>query len=98
MDGVELLESARAAGLEVHLDGDRLVIRGPKTAEPIARQLLRTKTVVLEAIQGRPDQGPCGWCRRRQRWISTHGVVVCGWCHPLAYPGLVMKWLDPKPN
>jgi hypothetical protein len=32
-----LLEQAQAAGLEVHADGDRLVVRGPQSAEALAR-------------------------------------------------------------
>jgi hypothetical protein len=50
MDGITLLQDAQAAGLEVQADGDRLVIRGPKTADPIARRLLRFKALVLAAI------------------------------------------------
>ena len=50
MDGVALLAQAREAGLEVRSRGDRLVIRGPKRAENVARLLLDQKPVVLDAL------------------------------------------------
>jgi|SRR5258707_8328138 hypothetical protein len=50
MDGMTLLGEARAAGLDVQARGNRLVIRGPRRAESIARRLLAQKTLVLEAL------------------------------------------------
>ncbi|MBI4507217.1 MAG: hypothetical protein HY691_16930 [Chloroflexi bacterium] len=50
MDGVTLLVQARAAGLDVHADGDRLVVRGPKSAEPLARQLLAAKVEIMPLL------------------------------------------------
>ena len=50
MDGMTLLEEARAAGLTVTTDGDRLRIRGPRSAEPIAQKILRHKADVLAAL------------------------------------------------
>jgi hypothetical protein len=47
MDGLTLLNEARAAGLEVRTDGDRLVVRGPRSAETLARQLLAHKAELL---------------------------------------------------
>jgi hypothetical protein len=57
MDGVTLLDEARAAGLSVQADGDRLRIRGPRRAEPIARRLIANKALVPHALAGRlpPD-------------------------------------------
>jgi hypothetical protein len=52
MDGLTLLEEARGAGLRVAAEGNRLVIRGPKTAEPLARRLLAHKAEVLAALAG----------------------------------------------
>jgi hypothetical protein len=46
-----LLDEARQAGLKVRLDGDRLVIQGPKRAEPIARRLIENKPVVVEMLR-----------------------------------------------
>src|SRR4051812_43418732 len=54
MDGLILLDEARAAGLSVRVEGDRLVIRGPRQAEPVARRLMANKAqVVLAALS--PD-------------------------------------------
>jgi hypothetical protein len=50
MDGLSLLVEARAAGLIVLADGGRLVIRGPKSADAVARRLLAHKAVVLAAL------------------------------------------------
>jgi hypothetical protein len=54
MDSLTLLSDARAAGLEVHRDGDRLVVRGPRSAEPLARQLLAQKAELLDLIRRIP--------------------------------------------
>ena len=51
MDGLALLAQARDAGLEVRARGERLVIRGPKRAENVARLLLDQKPVVLDALR-----------------------------------------------
>ena len=45
-----LLQHARAAGLTVQVDGDRLVIRGAKDYEDLAVQLLERKSEVLAAL------------------------------------------------
>jgi hypothetical protein len=50
MDGMTLLTTARAAGLVVAATGERLVIRGPRRAEPVALQLLENKTLVHDAL------------------------------------------------
>jgi hypothetical protein len=46
----ELLAAARAARLKISVDGDRLVIRGPKSAEALARQLLDRKSEVMASL------------------------------------------------
>ncbi len=43
MVAVSLLQEAEAAGLTVRVDGDRLVVRGPKSAGAIAERLLDHK-------------------------------------------------------
>src|SRR5688572_16628209 len=50
MGGVELLAEARAAGVSVTANGDRLVVRGPKTELPIAERLAVAKSAVLAAL------------------------------------------------
>ena len=51
MDVSMLLDNARAAGLEVRANGDRLIVRGPRSAEPLARELLGRKVEVLLFLQ-----------------------------------------------
>lgn len=55
MGGVKLLEEARAAGLKVRAEGDRLIVRGPKSAEPVAKALLAKKAEVLALLHRQPD-------------------------------------------
>ncbi len=50
MDGMTLVSEARAAGLIVLADGDRLVIRGPRSADAVARRLLEHKAEVMRAL------------------------------------------------
>lgn len=50
MDGLSLLEEARGAGLHVATAGERLVIRGPRRADSVARRLLENKLAVMAAL------------------------------------------------
>jgi hypothetical protein len=50
MDGLALLQQARAAGLAVRAEGDRLCVRGPRRAEALVRLLLDHKAEVLAAL------------------------------------------------
>ncbi len=50
MEALVLLRQAREAGLAVLQEGDTLVIRGPKRAEPIARLLIENKPEVLAVL------------------------------------------------
>ena len=51
MSAAELLAAAKRAGLQVGVDGDRLVVRGPRTAEQLGRQLLQRKQQVLGELR-----------------------------------------------
>jgi len=50
MDGVSLLRRAGEAGLRVAAQGNKLVIRGPRRAEPVVRLLLTHKPAVIAAL------------------------------------------------
>jgi hypothetical protein len=50
MDGVALLRRAEEAGLRVEAVGDKLVVRGPRQAEPMVRLLAEHKGAVLAAL------------------------------------------------
>jgi hypothetical protein len=54
VDGVALILEAQAAGLRVSREAEKLVIRGPKHAAPIARKLLAHKAEVLAALSADP--------------------------------------------
>ncbi len=47
MGAVSLLQEAEAAGLSVRVDGDRLVVRGPKSAGGAAFSCLWSYVVLL---------------------------------------------------
>ena len=57
MDGVSLLDEARAAGIDLRIDGERLVVRGPRSAEAMARRLLARKSEVM-ALMAHDDAPP----------------------------------------
>ena len=51
MDGMTLLNQARSAGLVVMVEGNILRIRGPRSADPIARNLIAYKPAVVDALK-----------------------------------------------
>jgi hypothetical protein len=55
VDGLALVHQARAAGLLVTVDGDTLVVEGPRRADSIARQLLAHKPEVVAALKAAWD-------------------------------------------
>ena len=67
MGGLNLLAEARSAGLDVQADGDRLVIRGPRAADAVARRLMAEKPAVLAALAYLALPGPAD---RAQVWIN----------------------------
>jgi hypothetical protein len=62
------------------VEGDRLRIRGPRRADPIARQLLANKAKVLEALEAEtilasniePDDLPGDW---RVEWEERAAIM-----------------------
>jgi hypothetical protein len=79
MDGLTLLRRARDAGLRVEADDGKLLIRGPKRAEPVVKLLARHKTEVLAALvpKGAPemDVDEAHW------WRDWLGVRIVEWFH-----------------
>jgi hypothetical protein len=55
MDIVTLLREAESAGLQVRADGDRLVVRGPRSLEPLAKRLLERKADLLPLVTRRKE-------------------------------------------
>jgi hypothetical protein len=54
-----VITEARAAGLDVRAEADRLVIRGPRTQERLARQLLDQKPQVLAVLES--EEAEVAW-------------------------------------
>jgi len=71
MDGLTLLRQARQAGLVVALDGERLVIRGPKRAEQMARLLIENKPEIVAALAG-PSEWHAGHREALTYWGALH--------------------------
>lgn len=67
MDLVSLLRQAREAGLRISTDGPRLVVRGPRSAGPLARRLLAQKEEILAALVGGPPAAMTS--RPEEGWI-----------------------------
>jgi hypothetical protein len=66
MDGVTLLRRAHAAGLAVAAEASgKLVIRGPRRAEPVARLLLDNKPAVIAALTA--------------HWRARHQEALAHW-------------------
>lgn len=57
VNAAQLLADARAAGLTVTADGDRLVVRGPREAGHLARAVLARKAEVLADLAEHPGPG-----------------------------------------
>jgi hypothetical protein len=86
MDGLTLLAQAQEAGLKVKVDGDRLVIRGPKLAEPLVRELLAHKQAVLEALSVDPTTAPLSHQERTAR-LSDYSATACVCDKPIGPTG-----------
>jgi hypothetical protein len=97
------LAEARAVGLEVRAEVDRLVVRGPRLHEAIARQLLAQKPMVLtllaeeeaelgwrvEAMRPQvPERGPIPVLVAREVAVIAGHCLSCG--EPLA-PGRTVR-------
>lgn len=74
MDGVTILREARAAGLEINVDGDRLVVRGPRSAAPLAERLLRMKQEVIALLES--QGGEFTWRVEAMRRQIRPGAII----------------------
>jgi hypothetical protein len=71
MDALSLLDRAREAGLAVAVAGDKLIVRGPKQAEPVVRLLAEHKSELLAELAK-----ATGWPARQREalahWSALH--------------------------
>lgn len=89
MDGMTLLAEARAAGLHVSAEGDRLIVRGPWRLSDMAQRVLERKPAILDALRGPVDprllETTCGIRHgaASAAWRSKiGGHWTCAVCHP----------------
>jgi|GEM_PF-6758335 len=85
MGSLKLLLEARAAGLTVTVQADRLVIRGPKSAAPLARKLIDSKPDVMALLRPPPlrdVQHRKAGCTSQRWWLHVWGEYCCGDCFP----------------
>lgn len=54
MDSLSLLNRARAAGLSIRIKDNTLIVRGPRRAESIAKELLAHKQDIMRYFQNPP--------------------------------------------
>jgi hypothetical protein len=104
MEVLTLLRKAREAGLTVSTEGNSLVIRGPRRAEPVVLQLAEKKAEVLAALAraehspqelDRSVSDPAWW--RRHFNIRTIDRELSGFrshreAELLAFNDLVVEW------
>ncbi len=50
-----LLDSARVAGVTMRVDGERLIVRGPRSAETLAKSVLAQKADVVAWLLTAPE-------------------------------------------
>jgi hypothetical protein len=82
MDGLTLLDEARAAGLSVQAVDGRLLIRGPRRAESVVRRLIACKALVMQALTADdlpsvgPDDLPPDW----REWFGERLAIMAEQC------------------
>ncbi len=74
MDGLTILREARAAGLEIKVDGGRLVVRGPKSAAPLAERLLEMKPEIIPLLESEDNE--VMWRVEAMRQQIRPGLII----------------------
>lgn len=107
MEGVTLLRQAREAGLAVAAEGEGLVIRGPRRAEPLARLLIEHKPEVLSALTSTEHPGDREYDKRdvigdTAEWLDLFAARLAHWfargqrrwheAELIAFSECVLKW------
>lgn len=94
---IDLLNSARDAGLTLKRDGNRLVVRGPRAAGELAKSLVSRKIEVFNCLTKQPrDVAACYCCQQRRWWRSIYGShLICGFCHAPVSANVVAEWIRP---
>jgi hypothetical protein len=88
MDGLTLLRRAGEVGLAVKAEGDKLVVRGPKRAEPVVRLLIENKPAIMAALadwHARHHEALAYWSalhRAQEAACLAWGELECRWHWP----------------
>lgn len=87
MDSLTLLLAARRVGLGVHVKGEKLVVRGGRSQEQLARMLLARKQEVLAALRTElPPQVAHGQhFHEILPYLDPKGVLVIPFASPSKY-------------
>jgi hypothetical protein len=93
MDGMTLLRQASEAGLAVAAQGNKLVIRGPRRAEPVARLLIERKREVLAALSTVRDQETC-----EPQMTGYRGGTVLDWADGISRLGDILPPAAMRPE
>ena len=70
MDCLKLLTEAQQAGLKVVAEGDRLVIRGPKSAGHIAEALISRKQEIMELLSRQESKPKAVWTAEEKQLVA----------------------------
>jgi len=70
MDCLKLLTEAQQAGLKVAAEGDRLVIRGPKSAGHIAEALISRKQEIMDLLSRQESKRKAEWTAEEKQLVA----------------------------
>jgi hypothetical protein len=88
MDALTLLRQARDAGLAVAAEGDKLLIRGPRRAEPVVRLIAMHKPEVMAALANGAD-----WrARHREALAHWSALHTAGEAAGIAWQEMQVRW------
>jgi hypothetical protein len=89
MDGLTLLDRAQKAGLAVRAEGGKLVVRGPKRAEPVVRLLAAHKGEIITALADEARDWQTRHKEAIQHWATPHDK---GEAARLAWSEMENRW------
>lgn len=97
-DAVTALARARDVGLQVWVEPDRLVVRGPRSLEPVARSVLAQSREVSALLEA--EEGEFAWRVSAMRpRVPAKGPILLLVARDLApAPGSCLSCGDPLPG
>jgi hypothetical protein len=89
MEIIALIKEARDAGLTALVEGDELIVRGPRRLGSLARELIGQKAAVLAALSAECHGSIAG-----QQFQPTEAATADGLGEPLATDEQLRLWLS----